>query len=325
MITRRFFLKSSLVGGAALALPGAASSLIQNGAWSALAEPLLEVAAGETLITILHTNDTHSQIDPIDNSDKQYGGKGGVARRATLVKRVRKENPNTLLIDAGDVFQGTPYFNFYKGEVEYKAMSLIGYDAGTVGNHDFDNGVDGLAAVLKFANFDIVSTNYDCRGTSLEQRVKPYVVREVGGVRIGLFGLGISPTGLITPENFKGVKYLDPVRMARGAVKLLREQERCTLVLGMSHLGYYADPRNGEIGDTQVAAQVEGIDFIASGHTHTFMEKPVLQKTPSGKDTIIFQVGRSGIYVGRVDFTLRDGKVTAYAGRLLDLRDASLA
>jgi len=288
------------------------------------ASPLLQPAAGETLITVLHTNDTHSQIDPLPDNDSRYPNKGGVARRATLVKGVRQENPNTLLIDAGDVFQGTPYFNFYKGEVEYKAMSLIGYDAGTIGNHDFDNGVDGLAAALKFANFDIVSTNYDFRGTPLESRLKSYAVREVSGVRIGLFGLGISPTGLITPENFKGVKYLDPVRMTRGAVKLLREQERCTLVLGMSHLGYYATPKENEFGDTQLAAQVDGIDFIASGHTHTFMEKPVLQKTPSGKDTIIFQVGKSGIYVGRVDFTVRDGKVTASAGRLLDLRDDSL-
>src|SRR5438067_1350875 len=321
MITRRFFLKSSLVGGAALALPGTVSSLISTRAWSALAEPLLEVAAGETLITILHTNDTHSQIDPIDNSDKQYGGKGGVARRATLVKRVRKENSNTLLIDAGDVFQGTPYFNFYKGEVEYKSMSMIGYDAGTLGNHDFDNGVDDLAAALKFANFDIVSTNYDFRGTPLETRVKPYLVRVVGGIKIGLFGLGISPEGLITPENFKGVKYLDPVRMTRGVVKLLREQERCALVVGMSHLGYYENPRQKQFGDSQLAGQVDGIDFIASGHTHTFMQKPVLQKTPSGSDTIIFQVGKSGIYVGRLDFTVRDGRITASAGRLLDLRD----
>src|SRR6266566_3337076 len=311
MITRRFFLKSSLVGGAALALPGVAASLMQNGAWSALAKPLLEPAAGETLITILHTNDTHSQIDPVADSDKQYGGKGGVARRATLVKRVRKQNPNTLLIDAGDVFQGTPYFNFYKGEVEYKSMSLIGYDAGTLGNHDFDNGVDDLTAALKFANFDIVSTNYDFRGTPLEARVKPYLVRVVGGIKIGLFGLGINPEGLITPENFKGVKYLDPVRMTRGVVKLLREQERCALVVGMSHLGYYENPRQKQFGDSQLAAQVDGIDFIASGHTHTFMQKPVLQKTPSGSDTIIFQVGKSGIYVGRLDFTVRDGKITA--------------
>jgi len=151
------------------------------------------------------------------------------------------------------------------------------------------------------------------------------VVKNVGGVRIGLFGLGISPQGLITADNFKPLKYLDPVRMSRGVTKLLREQEKCDLVLCMSHLGYYPEAKNSEVGDTQVAAQVDGIDFIASGHTHTFMEKPVLQKTPSGKDTIIFQVGRSGIYVGRVDFTLRAGKVTAYAGRLLDLRDESLA
>src|SRR5207244_5177961 len=156
---------TSVAGGAALAMASSLSRLISSRAWSALSEPLLEVAAGETLITFLHTNDTHSQIDPISDSDKQNGGKGGVARRATLVKQVRHENPNILLIDAGDVFQGTPYFNFYKGEVEYKSMSMIGYDAATIGNHDFDNGVDGLAAALKFANFDIVSTNYDFRGT----------------------------------------------------------------------------------------------------------------------------------------------------------------
>jgi 5'-nucleotidase len=248
-----------------------------------------------------------------------------VARRATLVKRIRKENPNTILIDGGDVCQGTPYYNFYKGEVEYKAMSLIGYDAGTIGNHEFDNGVESLAKALQFANFDIVSTNYDTRGSALESKVKTHAVKVVGGVRVGLLGLGIRPQGLITDDNFKPLKYLDPVSTARGAVKLLREQERCQMVLGMSHLGYYANPKGDEVGDSQVAAQVDGIDFIASGHTHTFMEKPVLQRNPSGNDTVIFQVGRSGIYVGRVDFTLRDGKVTAHAGRLLDLRDDSLA
>ena len=321
MINRRRFLKSSLITGAALALP---SSLISPKLWSALATPLLDVAAGEVLITILHTNDTHSQIDPVSESDKQWAGKGGVARRATLVKRIRKENSNTLMVDAGDVFQGTPYFNFYKGEVEYKSMSLIGYDVVTLGNHDFDNGVNALAAAMKFANFDFVSTNYDVRGTVLEARVKAYAVRTLGGVRIGLFGLGINPDNLITPQNFQGVKYMDPVQMARGVVRLLREQEKCQLVVGMSHLGYYANPRNNEIGDTQVAAQVNGIDFIASGHTHTFMEKPVLQKNPAGKDTIIFQVGKSGIYVGRIDFKMKDGSVVASAGRLLDLRDETL-
>ena len=324
MTTRRDFLKGAAVAGLSLSLPQALSSFARTTSYSTLWAPLLRPVPGETLITILHTNDTHSQIDPILDNDKNYPGKGGVARRATLVRQIRNENPNTLLIDAGDVLQGTPYFNFYRGEVEYKAMSLIGYDAGTIGNHEFDNGVESLAKALKFANFDIVSTNYDVRGSALENKVKTHVVKQVGGVRVGLFGLGISPIGLITPDNFKPLQYLDPVRMSRGVVKLLRAQEQCTLVLGMSHLGYYPNPKGDELGDTQVAAQVDGIDFIASAHTHTFMERPVLQKTPSGKDTIIFQVGRSGIYLGRIDFTVRDGKVTASAGRLLDLRHESL-
>jgi 5'-nucleotidase len=326
MTTRRDFLKTAAVAGISVPIVRASSGFTATSSRAALWSPLLEPASGETLITVLHTNDTHSQIDPILENDKNFPGKGGVARRATLVKRIRKENPNTLLIDGGDVMQGTPYFNFYKGEVEYKAMSLIGYDAGTLGNHEFDNGVEALAKALQHANFDIISTNYDVRGSALESKVKTHAVKVVGGVRVGLFGMGINPKALITPENFKPVQYLDPVPMARGVVKLLREQEKCTLVLGMSHLGYYANPRDpDDIGDSQVAAQVDGIDFIASGHTHTFMEKPVVTKTPNGGQTVIFQVGRSGIYVGRVDFTVKDGKVTAHAGRLLDLTDASLA
>lgn len=322
MISRRKFLGASIAGSAALSVSPA--SFFATTTASSFASPLLTTEKGETLITILHTNDTHSQIDPLPANDQKYGGQGGVARRATLVKRVRKENPNTLLIDGGDSFQGTPYFNFYKGEVEFKSMSMIGYDAATLGNHEFDNGVAALAAAMKFANFDFVSANYDVSGTPLEGRVKPYVVRELGGLRIGLFGLGISPIGLITPDNFKGVKYSDPILAANEVVKTLRTRERCTLVVAMTHLGYYPNPKEGDIGDTQVASQVEGIDFIAGGHTHTFMHKPVLTKTPSGANTIIFQVGKSGIYVGRVDMKIRDGKVIAAAGRLLDLRDQSL-
>jgi 5'-nucleotidase len=325
MKTRREFLSNAVLAGLSMPLVKSTARFPWRETDASISAPLLEPEKGETLITVLHTNDTHSQIDPILENDKTYPGKGGVARRATLVKRVRKENPNTLLIDAGDVLQGTPYFNFYKGEVEYKAMSMIGYDAGTIGNHEFDNGVEALAKAMQFAGFDIVSTNYDLRGSALERKVKTHAVKQVGGVRVGLFGLGVRPEGLITPENFKPLKYLDPIQMTRGAVKLLREQEHCSLVLGMSHLGFYPNPRRDEVGDTQVAAQVNGIDFIASGHTHTFMEKPFLQKGPSGRDTIIFQVGRSGIYVGRVDFTMRDGKVTGSAGRLLDLRHESLA
>jgi 5'-nucleotidase len=300
MINRRTFITTSAAFGAGLAV-----------------FPRDAFSVADTVITILHTNDTHSQIDPLPANDRN-AGMGGVARRATLVKRIRKENPNTLLVDAGDVLQGTPYFNFYKGEVEYKAMSAIGYDAGTLGNHEFDNGVEALAAALKFANFDVVSANYDVKGTVLESKVKRYVVKTLGGIRVGLFGLGVSPTALITPENFKGVTYIDPVVAARDVVKKLREEERCALVVCMSHLGYV---EAGDRGDSFVASQVDGIDFIASGHTHTFMEKPVTQAQPCGAKTLIFQVGKSGIYVGRVDFTFRNGKLAAASARLLDLRN----
>lgn len=302
MINRRTFLTTSAAFGVTLA---------------GFPRELLKASAADTVITILHTNDTHSQIDPLPANDAN-AGKGGVARRATVVKRVRKENPNTLLVDAGDVLQGTPYFNFYKGEVEYKAMSAIGYDVGTLGNHEFDNGVEALAKALTFANFDIVSANYDVKGTVLEQRVKRYVVKTLAGIRVGLFGLGVSPVALITPDNFKGVTYIDPVVAARDVVKKLREEERCALVVCMSHLGYNADAKSG---DSFVASQVDGIDFIASGHTHTFMKEPVTQTQPCGAKTTIFQVGKSGIYVGRVDFTFRDGKLADTRVRLLDLRD----
>ena len=303
MINRRTFLTTSAAFGATLV---------------AFPRAMLSASAAETVITILHTNDTHSQIDPLPVNDAN-AGKGGVARRATLVKQIRKENPNTLLIDAGDVLQGTPYFNFYKGEVEYKAMSAIGYDVSTLGNHEFDNGVEALAAALKFANFDIVSANYDVNGTALESRVKPYVVKTVAGIRIGLFGLGISPVALITPDNFKGMTFIDPVVAARDVVKKLREQEHCALVVCMSHLGYYENAP--QRGDLLVASQVDGIDFIASGHTHTFMKAPVTQTQPCGAKTLIFQVGKSGIYVGRVDFTFRNGKLAATKVQRLDLRN----
>ena len=309
MIDRRKFLTTSAAFGATLIGLPRSIELIAGHA-----------AAADTVITILHTNDTHSQIDPLPANDAN-AGKGGVARRATLVKRIRKENPNTLLVDAGDVMQGTPYFNFYRGEVEYKAMSAIGYDAGTLGNHEFDNGVEALAAALKFADFDLVSANYDVKGTVLEGRIKPYVVKTLAGIRVGLFGLGISPVALITPANFKGVTYIDPLVAARDVVKTLREKERCALVVCMSHLGYNGLTGTPALtGDALVASQVDGIDFIAGGHSHLFMKEPVKQKQPCGAETLIFQVGKSGINVGRVDFTFRSGKLIAASGHLIHLR-----
>lgn len=309
MISRRRFISTAAATSAALV---AASNL--KAANPLVVQPPL--AADETLVTILHTNDTHSQIDPLPANDR-YAGRGGVARRATLVRRVRAENPNTLLLDAGDAFQGTPYFNLYKGEAEFKAMSLLGYDVMTLGNHDFDNGVESLAAMMKFANFDFVSANYDLKGTPLEARVKPYVVKEKGGVRVGIFGLGINLEGLNAPNTFRGVRYRDPVGVSREIVQTLRGTERCPVVVCLSHLGYYPEPKDNQIGDTQLAAAVDGIDFIVSAHTHTFMEEPVLVRTPAGAESIVFQVGKSGINLGRVDFRVRKGEVTARHARSL--------
>lgn len=326
MITRRRFLNRSLAalagGGTLSATIGA--NLLHPSSLHSLAAPLLAAQTAETLITILHTNDLHSQIDPLPANDR-YAGRGGLARHATLVRRIRAENRNTLLVDAGDVFQGTPYFNLYRGEAEYRAMSAVGYDVVTLGNHDFDNGVEALATAMRAATFQFVSTNYDVRGTAIENRVRPYVVREIGGVRVGIFGLGIRLEGLNPPASFRGITYLDPVRMARGAVRLLRERERCAMVVCLSHLGYYPRPDENDFGDTQLVAQVDGIDFIVSGHTHTFMERPVTARGPSGRDTVIFQVGKSGIFLGRVDFTVRDRQVTAHAGHSLDVRDGALS
>lgn len=279
-------------------------------------QPLLVPQANESLITILHTNDTHSQIDPLPRGDA-YAGRGGVARRATLINQVRKAQPASLLVDAGDACQGTPYFNLYKGEVEMKAMSALGYDAMTLGNHEFDNGVDPLVNALKFANFSVINSNYEIKGTPLESVVKPFITKQVGNVRVGIFGLGINLEGLNAPSSFRGVKYTDPVAAAQTVIKRLREQERCQFILCLSHLGYYPNSQT-QIGDSQVAAQVDGIDFIVSGHTHTFMDAPVFIKNPSGKQTTIFQVGKSGIFLGRVDFLIKADAVAAVSGFRLE-------
>lgn len=317
MISRRRFITTAAITGATLA----ANPRLYGATETSNARAPL--AGDETRITILHTNDVHSQIDPLPANDRN-AGRGGVARRATLIRRVRAENPNTLLLDAGDAFQGTPYFNLYKGEAEFKAMSLLGYDAMTLGNHDFDNGVDGLAAVMKFATFPFVSANYDVRGTSIESKVKPYITRELAGVRVGIFGLGIQLEGLNAAGTFRGVRYQDPIAVAREMVQTLRGSERCALVLCLSHLGYYPEPKPGQIGDTQLAAAVEGIDFIASAHTHTFMKEPVVTRTPSGAESIVFQVGKSGINLGQVDFRVRQGAVTSWQGGAIAVQSPRL-
>ncbi|KQC33234.1 5'-nucleotidase [Nonlabens sp. YIK11] len=287
-----------------------ASLIAGTGLWSntALASGLFQTAAEDEdlkKITILHTNDTHSHIEPINGG--RNDGRGGVARRAALINKVRKENPNTLLLDCGDIFQGTPYFNFYGGELEIKLMSMMGYDAATIGNHDFDNGIDGLYAQLPNADFDFVISNYDFSNTILDGKTKPYKVMVKDGVRIGLFGLGIQLEGLVSPLMYKETKYQDPLTVAQDMVIALREREHCDIVICMSHLGYQYE--GSKISDVSLAQQTSGIDLIIGGHTHTFLEKPELVTNAVGETVMVNQVGCYGINVGRIDFYLHKGKL----------------
>ena len=252
-------------------------------------------------ITILHTNDTHSQIEPFDISHHKFANKGGVARRASLVQKVRKENPNTLLLDAGDIFQGTPYFNYFGGEIEFKLMSLLKYDAATLGNHDFDNSIEGFHHQLPNANFDFVCANYDFKNTILNTLVKPYKIFFKDGIKIGVFGLGIELHNLVSPELFKETNYLDPIEITKDITRELKENENCDLIICLSHLGYHYK-NTQKVSDLKLAAATKDIDLIIGGHTHTFLPKPTLVKNIINETVLVNQVGAYGVNLGRIDF-----------------------
>ncbi|GLB51204.1 metallophosphatase [Neptunitalea chrysea] len=266
-------------------------------------------------ITILHTNDVHSHIDPFPADHPVFPNQGGVARRATLIEQVRNENQNTLLLDAGDIFQGSPYFNYYGGELEFKLMSMLRYDAVTIGNHDFDNGIDGLLAQMPNANFDFVCANYTFVNTPLETLIKPYKIFVKGGVKIGVFGLGIELKGLVDKKNYKETVYLDPIEIAQDIVKELKEDEKCDLVICLSHLGYQYNNNPNKVSDLVLAANTKDIDLIIGGHTHTFLEKPAIVKNKINKDVLVNQVGCYGINVGRIDFYFDNESVVTSTGK----------
>lgn len=260
------------------------------------------LARGRRHLTVLHTNDVHSYIDPFAADHPKYPGKGGVARRAALIESIRRENPNVLLVDAGDIFQGTPYFNYYGGELEFRLMSMMKYDAATLGNHDFDNGIEGFAAQLPHAEFDFVSANYDFSKTILDGRVTPYRIFNKGGIKVGVFGIGIELAGLVNPKHYKETVYLNPVEVAQDTADALR-REQCDLVICLSHLGFkYSDPN--KISDVKLAGLTHGIDLIIGGHTHTFLDKPVTVKNSTEQDVLINQTGCYGVNLGRIDFYL---------------------
>ena len=265
-------------------------------------------------ITILHTNDVHSHIDPFPANDPKNPNKGGVARRAAIIDQIRREEKNVLLLDAGDIFQGTPYFNYYGGEIEYKLMSMMKYDLVTIGNHDFDNGIDGLLAQMPHATFGFVSANYDFKNTVLNTIVKPYKIFKKDGLKIGVFGLGIELEGLVDAKMYKETKYNNPIEVSQDMSRILKEEEKCDIVICLSHLGfdYKNDPEKAS--DINLARKTKNIDLIIGGHTHTFLDKPVIEKNIEGKEVLINQVGCFGINLGRIDFYLDREKNVAAAG-----------
>lgn len=252
---------------------------------------------GQDLV-ILHTNDTHSHIEPI----RVGKGKGlaGVSRRAEYFAKVKKENKNVLILDAGDYNQGTPYFTVYKGAMEMELMNALKYDATAIGNHEFDNGVEELAKRLSKAKYPTVCANYDFTGTPLEKIVKPYVIFNKGGKKIGVFGLLINLKNLVSATAREGIKYLDGFKVADETAKMLKEEKGCDLVIALTHIGYSAaNPK--ALSDISLAKKTKNIDIIIGGHSHTFLNSERIYQNAEGKDVIVVQDGCYGEYVGRMD------------------------
>ena len=262
----------------------------------------------EKKITILHTNDVHSHIDPFPADHPRNPNMGGAARRASVIEQIRKEEKNVLLLDAGDIFQGTPYFNYYGGELEFKLMSMMKYDLATIGNHDFDNGIDGFHAQLPHASFDFVSANYDFTNTILDGIVKPYKIIIKDGIKIGIFGLGVELDGLVDKKLYKETVYNNPIEVAKDMTRILKEDKKCDLVICLSHLGFNYRNEPDKVCDILLAKQTKDIDLIIGGHSHTFLDKPVIETNIDGKAVLINQVGCFGINLGRIDFYLSNNK-----------------
>ena len=266
-------------------------------------------------ITILHTNDVHSHIDPFPSDDPRNPNMGGVARRAALIETIRQDAENVLLLDAGDIFQGTPYFNYYGGELEFKLMSMMKYDLSTIGNHDFDNGIPGLYAQMPHAKFDFISANYDFKNTMMDGLVKPYKIFVKNGVKIGVFGLGVKLDGLVDKKMYEETVYNDPVEVSQDMVRILKYEQKCDLVICLSHLGYEYKNDKDMICDLKLATLTQDIDLIIGGHTHTFLDKPTVVKNLVGNEVLVNQVGCYGINLGRIDFFFDTNKNKVSSGK----------
>ncbi len=254
--------------------------------------------AQDKQLVILHTNDTHSTIMPLNPnlSDKKVAGRGGYLRRMEFLRQQREQAPDLLLFDSGDFSQGSPYYTLFKGDVEVGLMNRMHYDAVTIGNHEFDYGLDNMARLFRMAEFPVVCANYDFTGTPLEKLVKPYVIIKRKGVRIGVFGLCPPLEGLVDAHNCQGVKFLDPVAKANEIATLLKKREKCDLVICLSHLGWQTDL----VDDHDMIAGSRNIDLVLGGHSHTYLENLEYVKNIDGMNVAVDQNGKHGIWIGRM-------------------------
>nr|WP_294861507.1 metallophosphatase [uncultured Fluviicola sp.] len=299
---RRLFLQQTgVIAGAAIVAPS-----------------LMSAKKKQQKLVILHTNDTHSNIDPFPVNHPKFPNMGGVSRRASLIQSVRDQEEHVLLVDAGDIFQGTPYFNKFKGVLEMKTMAAMNYEIVTLGNHDFDIGMEAYKSALSNASFQVVNANYELSSTPLSDVVKPYTIVKKGGFKIGVFGVGVDLQGLVPVESWQGLTYQDPIREAQKQADTLRK-EGCDVVICLSHLGY--EYKTTQVSDKVLAASTSGIDVIIGGHTHTFLEELQEFKNKDGKNVFVNQVGYGGLKLGRIDIELcmDSGKFTiASINQLLD-------
>jgi 5'-nucleotidase len=311
MNNRREFLKKTLIGGAGMIALNAIPS-------EALAQ------SNMVKITILHTNDVHSHIDPFPDNHPKFPGLGGVVRRAALIKKIRSEEKNVLLLDVGDIFQGTPYFNMYGGELEFKLMSMMNYDASTIGNHDFDNGLEGLVKQLPHSTFPFIISNYDFSDTGMAGKTFPHKIFMKDGIKIGVFGLGIELDGLVEKKMYGNTIYLDPIQKAAEVTHYLKEDQKCDLIICLSHLGYKYEFK--KISDVELAKHSKNIDVILGAHTHTFLDTPLSIKNIDNKEVLVAQVGWAGIRLGRIDFIFKKkSKKTISEGYSIKISKKSIA
>lgn len=272
--------------------------------------PIESFANNERSLTVLHTNDVHSRLDAFPLDGGKYAGLGGVINRERIINQIRNTNKNILLLDAGDMFQGTPYYNLYKGQAEIEMMNLLNYDGGTIGNHDFDNGIEALGENLQYANFPLINCNYKFNKTPLADKIIPYKIIRKNGLKIGILGVGIELNGLVLKSLYGNTEYMDPITNANRISNYLRYTKKCDYVICLSHLGYAYQSQ--KVSDLTLAASSQEIDLIIGGHTHTFLKKPTAVKNKNGKEILVNQVGWAGIELGKIDVQFGQKNVIKY-------------